>query len=371
MNIFVQIDVHIIALILCTILIVTTAKQRSSGSLQQTLFLLIQIAVAIMLILEMASWICDGSYGMNVPVLNKIINALFLGLNPLFLSLWWMYLDFFFHKDKKKVLSRSILYFIPTMLFLASSITSIWTGHIFYINEQNEYVRGSWFILQAVLMFVFNGISIFYIIRNNKNLTKSETLSFAMFHVIPLLSAIAQTMFYGLSLVWPATAVAFLLVFIYIELRNLQKDHLTGINNRRQLEEHLATQLIHNKQFSLIMIDVDDFKQINDTYGHTEGDAALQEVSRALENCLRQNDFAARFAGDEFIVVLDSLTATDKIIERIHHTLATNDTKRNYELKISTGYAFSTELEKKNATELLAIADRRMYEQKRCSKIMV
>src|SRR5205823_8807542 len=85
-------------------------------------------------------------------------------------------------------------------------------------------------------------------------------------------------------------------------------DPLTGLPNRRSMFVHLTRELARaerlNGQMALIVMDIDEFKTINDTYGHHVGDHALRQVAAALQTALRPYDLCVRYAGDEFIVVL-------------------------------------------------------------------
>jgi len=93
------------------------------------------------------------------------------------------------------------------------------------------------------------------------------------------------------------------------ELKRLaERDPLTGLYNRRRLDEEIVRQLAtldrHARPFAVLMIDLDSFKQVNDTSGHAAGDGLLVEVAHALRRELRTADYVARFGGDEFVVLL-------------------------------------------------------------------
>ena len=121
----------------------------------------------------------------------------------------------------------------------------------------------------------------------------------------------------GYSQVYGGTAVAF--VRDVSEVRQMQShmqyqathDTLTGLFNRWQfnqrLEQGVAEVARHGRPMTLLLIDLDDFKTINDSYGHAAGDQALKEVARRLKGCLRAADTLARLGGDEFTVLLTHL----------------------------------------------------------------
>lgn len=107
-----------------------------------------------------------------------------------------------------------------------------------------------------------------------------------------------------------------------------ERDPLTGVGNYRMLGLRLSRELSRHQRFArplaLFVIDLDDFKRVNDSYGHQRGDAVLQEVARALAGCVRHHDIVVRQGGDEFAVVAPETdrAAASQLAERLHGSLA-------------------------------------------------
>ena len=95
------------------------------------------------------------------------------------------------------------------------------------------------------------------------------------------------------------------------------RDTLTGLANRRNVEQRIEWRIAHQQAFCVVMLDLDHFKQVNDRYGHLAGDSLLKQFSQELASNLRSTDLVGRWSGDEFIVVLDCDLASSKAqIER-------------------------------------------------------
>jgi len=155
------------------------------------------------------------------------------------------------------------------------------------------------------------------------------------------------------------------------ELENLSLvDDLTGLYNRRgflALARHqIRLALRHHATFSIVFLDLDGLKQINDTLGHPEGDAALVETAGILKICFRTSDILARLGGDEFAVFVadaDEKEITIRIQEKMDARNAASD--RPYLLSFSVGIVSGRPEGNPTVEDLLTKADSLMYEQKR------
>jgi diguanylate cyclase (GGDEF)-like protein len=106
------------------------------------------------------------------------------------------------------------------------------------------------------------------------------------------------------------------------------RDPLTGVYNRRKLNEQIATELAratrYKRALSILMIDIDHFKRVNDEYGHLAGDEVIRHVTKIASKGLRQSDFVGRYGGEEFVVLLPEIAAPGAIVvaERIRTAVA-------------------------------------------------
>ncbi len=148
-------------------------------------------------------------------------------------------------------------------------------------------------------------------------------------------------------------------------------DELTGLYNRHQFSETLYAQIAVAKgtgcPLGLLIIDVDHFKQVNDTYGHLAGDKILKAFNRIPENCLRKADFIARYGGEEFVVLLPNtdLKTLKEVAERIRtfiEALAFDDIAPGFGVTISIGGTHFRSHEK--ADQMIERADQALYQAK-------
>jgi diguanylate cyclase (GGDEF)-like protein len=167
------------------------------------------------------------------------------------------------------------------------------------------------------------------------------------------------------------TALAFANIRLRENLRyQSMRDPLTGLYNRRYLEDFLTKQIHQAEQsktpLTLLMLDLDHFKKINDNYGHDAGDAALKEVTKLLQNDIRVGDLAARYGGEEFVIVFYNadLETVKNRAETIRYEVSMLQMKYGAQavgpISISIGIAIYSE-DGHTASELIESADKALY----------
>lgn len=154
-------------------------------------------------------------------------------------------------------------------------------------------------------------------------------------------------------------------------------DGLTGVHNKRYFLEYMERELIraahHNRPLTLAMLDIDHFKSINDDLGHLAGDFALRELAKGVKETIRKEDLLARYGGEEFAVVMPETElekgaeAAERIRQRVeqgsHHY-----EDHPFKLTVSLGIVTTVGDEAMTVTELVRLADEKLYEAKRSGR---
>ncbi|GAA4354517.1 diguanylate cyclase [Kangiella marina] len=232
-------------------------------------------------------------------------------------------------------------------------------GDIFYGDESTFDNPDAYFSID-----VPNGS---WVIAGKLKLNR-ETAGFAFSTILRVLGyAVALLLIVSATLLYRAYQVATSASY---------KDTLTGLPNRRYATEVMSKLLAQkgsNAKFSVIIIDLDNFKYINDTFGHDAGDYVLKRIAEILTSTLRESDYVFRLGGDEFLIVIPSVNIKehlDIIVEKIKSAVSEKDYQYKGELiqaSFSAGCGRYPD-DATGLTDLLSIADEAMYEDKKSQK---
>ena len=151
-----------------------------------------------------------------------------------------------------------------------------------------------------------------------------------------------------------------------------RRDALTGVYNRRALDEMLTRLMSARRPFTLVFIDIDDFFEVNDRFGHLVGDRVIQDLARFLTQITRKTDSLFRYGGDEFIILMPQTTAekAEQVLARLQHELQDLSARwakdlAGLQLSISTGVSSWSPQNPRPLEAIFEEADQFMYRRKR------
>lgn len=371
---YLQINIiPIIALILMRV----NAERTLSYSWRNHALRFMMVLMAVLMTVNMASWMLNGRPGRGVAYGLWIFNMAYFILVEFIAYLWYLYTYDILHKENGQRGRKVLIPSIPQILFLVLLITNPWHRLFFYVDEKNCYVRGQLFLLHELLAFGYVAAAsvqaLYYCSREETRERRREARWLAYFVILPVIGGAIQLRFYGVEVFLPFTTASLLMVYLNVQQEQVTRDSLTGLNNRRRMDqylEELALTYQGYESYYCLLMDVDRFKKINDTYGHVAGDAILRQVAEQLKKTFGDSKaFLARYGGDEFVVILRDQTKTEveEAIRELKKGIAQfcHVEGLEWEVSVSVGYAGCREATVKTPADLVRLADTRMYEQKK------
>jgi len=288
------------------------------------------------------------------------------------LLLWVLYVEHQIYQSRSRLWKMAV--FLGAV-FIANAVLaflSLYHNLFFYFDDANVFHRGRFHWIAAVVYFSLLAYVLFLPIFKRAVLPARLRWPLILFSLPSVIGVVAQILMYGLNLTWAGSALSLLVIYTSIQNRILATDYLTGLYNRRQLDTFLYSRVRNirpNEKLAVMMLDIDKFKSINDRLGHQVGDQALESTAAILRKTFHHQDFIARYAGDEFVVVFEYSMKEDldsiknRLQGKINQFNASAD--QPFTLSISMGTAVYDSESCYTAVDLLKNADQEMYEAKR------
>lgn len=362
---------NIIGLFILIVILANMKLSHKKLTWDVKLFVAITLSTFFIIILDIFMFLLNGMTGFIYREIIIILTMTYFLLNPIPFMAWALYVDFFFHRSERRLKKILPIIAIPAVISMLLIIFSLFNNGVFYIDSNNLYQRGNLFWLNAILYYSYFGISLVRILINRKNVKRKEYYTLLLFGVLPAIGGFIQTIYPNQTFLWLGVSLSSLIVFITIQNDAIRKDYLTDLYNRRELDRYLK-QIIRDKRSDesilMIIIDLNCFKQINDNYGHLEGDRALINTANILTSTFRSEDFISRYAGDEFVVVLklQNEEFKEEAVNRLQQGFNdfNNMSELPYELDFGIGYGIYDKKAKLSAEDFLIQIDKLMYEDK-------
>lgn len=337
--------------------------QKKNGEDKVLLGVIILVIVAC--IADAITFSLDGHTGRWVRALAYISNNILFLSNMVIGPLWVMLISLHLNGVVSKFQRNFML--IVCSVIMVLMVVNFFNPIIFDINERNVYTRGPLFMVKNLLEVILmaDGVVIYLISRYRSGGVKFfPVLQF----VTPIFVCVCLQMFYyGISTIWVGIAVGYTSLMLSLQNENIFIDKLTGLYNRYYLDK-ISGELKRKRKIAMMMLDMNDFKSINDTWGHSQGDDALVSLAGVLQKSVGPDGTVVRYAGDEFVIVLDngdekSAEAYSELIKKNLEEFNTHQ-KKKYKLSASIGVGVF-DLEKSNIDKILERIDKRMYEDKK------
>lgn len=375
MELFSNIEINIIGLVLILIVVFNMPLKKNKILFDQKIFLSLIIITACIIILDILQLCLEGKQGFLFREIQYSIVIIFFCLNPIPCVLYTIYCDYQIYHNPLRIKKLLVLLMLPIIFNAILTLLSPVYHFIFYYDSKNSYHRGNYFMEIFIICIIYISLTIVFIIVKRKQLKRNDFNALLIFSFPPLIGGVIQTFYYGVTLLWVCVSISILIVYIKIQNSNIYTDYLTGLNNRRQLDVYLKEMMnrrLKNTALAGMMIDINDFKKINDLYGHDMGDQALKNTSKIIKKSFGKDDFIGRYGGDEFITIFEIKEKNDmkRAVKRIRkHTENFNNAKKApYHLSLSAGYDLFDYDAGMTVHQFIKHIDQLMYEDKKKQK---
>lgn len=374
MAIFSPVQVNIVLFILLLILFGHTYFNMNRKNITNRLFMWIMGLTAFAIMLEILSVILNNPNLKQFMVMQKIVNVLGFSVTPIIPFLGYIFSKEWVNRYQKDKIKLNKILLLPLLINGIMAFVSYSVNLLFYVTSENTYERGPLFFILPCVSYFYFGYNLYFIYKQRKRFSWWELRIFNLFYIAAGVFTGIQIVYSSYLTIWNGTAMMIVIIYIFILNDQVHRDRLTGLENYSSYEryiENISFKRI-NKLF-IINIDIDDFKSVNDKFGHNEGDEALKMFANLLiESFSLRRKKLIRVGGDEFLILLEveRQEIVDNYIQNLNKNIEEyNKTKEKpYELKFSYGVACCSNA-KEDIHDILKCADKLMYEQKKSRKM--
>lgn len=311
------------------------------------------------------------------PTLVYIVTAVYFLFFEISAYIWFFYSEILHNKDFFDKKRQHILLASPIIILFVLLIVSYFNGCLFSVTAENGYVRGPLFALQSAVSFAYIFIAgarcVYFSGKNKRASNYRDLVTFATYSFITVICGVLQFIICEFPIMIIGDTLSIFLLYLHYLRNMISLDPLTQIPNRRKFlyqTSETEKSLHYNEDLYFMFVDVDSFKNINDRYGHIEGDRVLEEISSTIRKfCIKHDCYCGRFGGDEFAIVQKiSRHKEFNSPEEIYDMLKAKNitTKDLVPVTVSIGYAKFAQGDSIN--DLVSRADKNMYEIKQARK---
>lgn len=356
------------AIIMMAFLLYCRRRNRESIHADDRIYDWMTLITLLGAVIDTLTFLVDGQSFVGARFLNYLTNSLSYMGTVVVGFLWCLYVDLHIYKNHARY-RRNLRYVALPLLFefVCLLYNLCGNGIMFTISADNMYSRGFYSIIGYISVYLYLLYSIYLVYHSREEGVNLDFFPIFYFMGPCVLGIVIQFLRYGITSSWISVAISLTFVQMQVYSENISTDSLSGLYNRRYLDRVLANKE-RLSRFSIfgIMMDVNDFKQINDRYGHSMGDQAIRVMGNILSKALPDGGIPIRYAGDEFVALMicedpNEVFATMTEINR-RLDVFNRSGAEPFKISVSMGYA---KLDPSDTETFLREMDERMYEEKR------
>lgn len=340
-------------------------RQKAEYDRDMRLLQQMMVTIGIANISDCCVYYLAGSSNIVIKVLVFLSGSgLFLG-NVMIGYLWAKFIMVHMNIPFSDI--RRNIYRTIGLISIVLLVINIFYPLVFSVSD-GRYQRGFAYIIFLIFAAFYILDSLYLYVKRVRKNGSLKLFPVHIFLIPVILGVVIQAFFVEIAITWTSIAISVAGIMTALKNEIIFTDCLTGLYNRMYLE-FLHKRACNKKDcwVSGIMIDLNGFKQINDNYGHAEGDLALCIVADLLRKSFSEYGVVTRYAGDEFVIMLN--TTDDQLIQKIIKSAKKNFVTENekndkpYQLSASMGYAI-TNLSNETIDDFMNRIDEQMYQDK-------
>ena len=358
---------NFISVVLLVVLFICNFWRFQYKTYENKMIILIMMMSLIASIVIVVTFVIEGHGGALLSFLANITNSFIFIANMVVAFMWMLLIESHLKSEPKT--RKKVLLSIPMLIGIIVIFVNIFVPCVYELDELNNYSRKPlyWLLFGIDVFYMLYAIILYIFVKIRGGVLKFFPI---YLYIGPILAGIIiETLIQGIAISWPCVAISIAGVLASLQNETIYRDPLTGLYNRNYLNYLQKNTLKkYSSHFTGIMLDMNDFKEINDNYGHAVGDIALQQMARILKDAVGDMGLVLRYAGDEFIILINShkQVIIDACIYEINKYLDrfNNSGIAEYKLGASMGYSIFKPKEQ-SVDDFMNIIDQKMYEDKK------
>ena len=368
MEYLVQFQLNVFAIMILAVLFIIMRAKSRVKSFSKKLLKVVMAAAAIAIVFEPLTWMFDRRLFPGAYFLEYSTNFILFLIGPVLGGLMLSYVDYHLFRSPSRIYKRMFYQHMSFLTLLILLVNLMYPVYFDVAPATNRFSSGDFKdVHYVVLASQYIAMSVM-VMKHRKKVPSNVRLIFLFFFALPIIGMIIQLFDSKLYFSWTSIALVVLVAYTCLESTTTEQDYLTNLYNRQSYETYLQHLIEKKRSFGVVLIDLNDFKHINDEYGHFKGDQVLIEFGRVLVDAFPNQALAARLGGDEFIVLVENERDIDTYVTSIHRLLKKRDDPLLKALRFSYGYQIYQE--GMSMDELYTSVDKKMYKDKRAKRSM-